>query len=441
MSFLDTLSGILRMEPAPPWPVETLSILPSDIISPWRLTPAVGSAWHRPSVRQAMGVPAIFRAVSLISSTAASLPMEVWRNGELLPPEGRPRLAVKPNPLATPQSFWKLSVGWKARYGETWWYVAKRDVDGRALSLWPVPPYEVKVEANRADRLRPRIRWLDRLMPNEDMILDRWEPDPEDEYRGVGPLQLCGSAVSVAVEAQEWAASFYSEGGFPSVYLKSDYHFEDEDEPTKIKSKWTATPPNTPHVLSPGLDVGSLPVNPDGAQMLSARVHNNGEVALMFGIPGSMLEYVQSGSSLTYQNVGQRFDDFVKSCLKPLFLVGAEQALSELLPRSMTAKFDTDVFTRADPKTRMEIHKLAIESGVYGPDYAQMQEGIVPGDSETAPVEPVPSPAAVPTGLPTRLSMRDVRCRSCSRLLGRAEGTAELRCSHCKTIQLDVRAA
>ena len=55
--------------------------------------------WHAPSVKSALSVPAIFRAVSLISGTAGTLPMEVWRNGELLPPEQRPRLVVRPNPL------------------------------------------------------------------------------------------------------------------------------------------------------------------------------------------------------------------------------------------------------------------------------------------------------------------------------------------------------
>jgi HK97 family phage portal protein len=355
----------------------------------------------RPSVKSALSVPSIFRAVSLISGTAGTLPLEVWRNGELLPPEDRPRLVVRPNPLTTPRIFWRDTAYYKATRGESWWWVAKRDVDGRALSLVPVPPYEVRVEPNSADPRYPRIFWRDRQMPNEDMILDTWLPDPDDPYRGVGPLQLCGAAVSVAVESQEWAANFYSEGGYPSVYLKSDYDFPDEDEPTKIKAKWTSQPPNTPHILSPGLTPGTLPMNEQGAQMLQARVHNNGEVALMFGIPGSMLEYVQSGSSLAYQNVGQRFDDFVKGCLWPLFLEGPEQCISDLLPRSMTAAFDTDMFTRPDPKSRMEIHKLAIESGVYSSEEARVKEGLAPGNPDTAPVGPS-EPAAMPPPIQLR---------------------------------------
>ena len=355
---------------------------------------------------------------------------------------------VRPNPLTTPRIFWRDSAYFKVTRGEMWWWVARRDNRGQAISLIPVAPYEVTVADNPRDSRYPIITWRGRKMPNADMILDTWLPDPDNPYRGVGPLQMCGAAVSVAVEAQTWAANFYSEGGFPSVYLKSDYDFKDEDEPEKIKARWTAAPPNTPHVLSPGLEPGSLPVSTDGAQMLSARVHNNGEVALMFGIPGSLLEYVQSGSSLTYQNVGQRFDDFVKSCLWPIVLEGAEQQLTDLLPRSWVAHFDSDYFTRPDPKTRMEIHSLAIAAGIYDAEHAAMTEGLAPGSMESAPVPPG-SPASMPPSLPEPMSgstvtirtAEPVRCdgmrvlrgnlKSCGKLLAEA-GPFVGTCPRCK---------
>ena len=283
-------------------------------------------------------------------------------------------------------------------------------MDGRALSLVPVPPYEVKVEANRDDPRLPAHPWRDRPCRNEDMILDTWLPDPDDPYRGVGPLQLCGAAVCVAVEAQEWAANFYSEGGYPSVFLKSDYDFENEDEPTKIKAKWTSQAPNTPHILSPGLEPGTLPVNEQGAQMLNARVHNNGEVALMYGIPGSMLEYVTVGlvADLPERRPAvRRLRQGLPVAALPRGSPSRPSATS--CRGSLTARFDTDAFTRPDPKTRMEIHQIAITSGVYDAGYAQMQEGIVPGSPETAPVEPA-DPATLPAPIQLRSRREPVRC-------------------------------
>lgn len=411
-----------------PPPVEERSLASFSISAELGRVAGVGLPWHAPSVKEALSVPAIFRAVSLISGTAGALPINGERDGIVVDPRDRPRLIVRPNPLTTPRIFWRDTAFFKATRGESWWWVAKRDIDGRALSLYPVPPWEITVEDNVRDPRFPVIRWRGRIMPNEDMIQDTWLPDPDDPKRGVGPLQLCGAAVSVAVEAQHWAANFYSEGGYPSVVLKSDYDFPDEDEPTKIKAKWTSTPPNTPHILSPGLAIESVPVNEQGSQMLAARLHNNGEVALMFGIPGSLLEYVQSGSSLTYQNVGQRFDDFVKSCLWPIFLEGPEQLLSDLLSRSWVAHFDTDFFTRPDPKTRMEIHQLAIAAGVYDSEEARIKEGYAPGSAENAPVPAAPAsdaprppvdPASSPVTVQLRSVQGEVRCDGTRVMRGR----------------------
>lgn len=437
MSFLDTLSGILRMEPAPPWPVETLSITAGDLPGFFRHSPSRASPWRQPSVRQALGVPAIQRAVTLIANTVGVLSLDAFRDGVRM--TERPRVVVRPNPLTTPRVFFRDTANNLATYGEAWWWVAVRDPDGLPMSLVPVPPWEIRVEERPRDPRYPVIRWRDRVMPNADMRQLTLMPDPRDPKRGAGPLQICGAAISVSVEAQEWAANFYAEGGFPSVYLKSDYHFEDEDEPTKIKEKWTATPPNTPHVLSPGLEPGTLPVNPEGANMLTARDYQVGEAARMFGIPGSLLDYAVAGSSLTYQNVGDEFDKFVRSCLWPNYLEPIEQEMSDLLTRSTIARFDLKALLRPDPLTRMKVHELAIRNGVYDSGFAQVEEGITPGSIETAPI-PLSPPQAIPTAMP-QLSLRDIRCKACSRLLGRAEGTAELRCSHCKTIQLDVVAA
>lgn len=378
---------------------QTRAAAPFEVNIPAVFGRSITTNYRIPTVREALGVPAVYRAVSLISNAGGALTLGLQKKGMRVDPEDYPqtswaRMVRKPNPLTVPRSFWRDSFFYEASRGEFWWYVAQRDKDGYASVLFPVPPYEVKVEETN-DPLRPRIIWRNRTMPNEDMVQVMLMPDPDNPRRGAGPLQLCGAAVSVAVEADEWAANFYSEGGYASIVLTPEVDFESEDDAQKVKDKWTSNPPNTPQIVSPGSTVTPLPVNEQGSQMLNSRIHNRGEVAMMFGIPGSLLEYVQSGSSLTYQNVGQRFTDFVRSCLWPNYLEGAEQALSDLLPRTWTTEFDTDRFERPDPKTRMEIHQLAIGSGIYDVEYAQKREGLDPASVEPEPV-PQPTPPAQP---------------------------------------------
>jgi HK97 family phage portal protein len=306
--------------------------------------------------------------------------------------------------------------------------VARRDSDGAALSLVVVPPWEIRVERNERDRLRPTIFWNDRVMHREDMRQLTLMPDPDDPLRGAGPLQVCGAAISVSVESQQWAASFYAEGGYPSVYIRPDFPFPDEDAAEKARQKWVSTPHNTPRIVEEAT-IGTLPFNEAGAQMLASREYQTGEAARMFGIPGTLLDHAVAGSSLTYQNVGDEFDKFVRSCLWPNYLEPIEQEMSDLLTRSTIARFNLKALLRPDPKTRAEIHSLNITSGVYDADYARIEEGIDPGDIETAPV-PLSPPAAIPT--PIRFSV--FRCPACDRKLAESVGPGTRIMCRCGTM-------
>jgi HK97 family phage portal protein len=155
-----------------------------------------------------------------------------------------------------------------------------------------------------------------------------------------------------------------------------------------------------PRVTTPTLEWKDHSIDPQAAQMVEARNHQDGEAARMFGIPGFLLEYSPEGSSMTYQNVQEVFIQFLRTCLGPNYLEPIEQAMSDLLTRSTVARFNVDGLLRADIKTRYEVYKTGIESGVLSPEQAQQMEGITPGDIEVAPV-PFALPASVPVRIPS----------------------------------------
>lgn len=386
-----------------------------------RLQGQSAAPWKAASVRQAMGTPAIFRAVSLIANTTGSLAVETYRNGIRLDDSDSPAVVKRPDPFRTPRVFYRDSAYHLATRGECWWWVAKRDGDGQAISLIVVPPWEVTVDDSE-DRLRPTINWLENEMPRDDMRLITFMPDERSLagpfQRGVGPLQLCGAAVSVAVESQEWAANYYHGGGRPPLIIKAASELgEDEDgvsEADTLREQWMNQDNNTPRVIDPGIEDITYPPNDNvqGAQMLEARNNENGNAARMFGIPGSLLEYQQSGSSLTYQNLEGEFTKFVKAGLAPGYLEPIEQEMSDLLTRSTVARFSVAGFLRADALTRWRIYQIMV--AVLGPDeagaLAREYEGITPGDVEFAPV-PYSPPSAVPDVLPVQSrSVEEVRC-------------------------------
>jgi HK97 family phage portal protein len=406
----------------------------------WART-AAPRAWKRASIPEALGVPSILSAVSLISSTVGRLSLEAYQNGaQVTDPAKTPRLIVRPNPRSTPREFFMLTAFYHATRGEFWWWVAHRDADGNPDALYPVPPWEVTVRPNPNDRLSPFITvpWLNGTVPNQDMRHQIYLPDPRDPagIRGVGPLQLAGAAVSVAVEADAWAGNFFS-GSLPSIVGTTDNEY-DETELKAFDKQWSEKANNLPRWLTGGMTLTEPPYNPQKAQLSETRQLQVGEVARMFVMPGPLLEYQMSGQSLTYRNESDIWTDFQQRCLTPLYLEPMEQEISDLLVRSFTARFSTWELTKADIKTRYEVYESGVvKSGVLSREEARRMEGLAPGDVNFAPVPLSPPSTVVPFRAASLSQVNGVRCTNpgCGKRLADSAGPGwSTTCPRCRTV-------
>lgn len=336
-----------------------------------------------PTVKEALGLPAIYRAVSLLASAAASLNL-VEYIGQT-PAIITSAFVRRPARAWTPGAWARDTVQHMATYGEAIWSVIQRDVAGFASNIIPVAPYAMR----SSDWDGQSMRWFSRVGGKE------IEQDPANIIhipllrdpatgRGMGPLQTCGAALNVAVEADRWAARWFV-GGMPSTYLDSAMPI-DGKEATTVKEQWIADPPNLPKV-GYGFTPSRLGFSPDEAQLNSSRMFERGEVSLMFGIPGRLLEYAESGSSVTYANVGDLATELVRLTLAPLYLEQIEQAFSDLLPRGHEVRFDVEGFERADIKTRFTVYESAVKvfGAEEGANYAAEKEGIRGTNSEARP--------------------------------------------------------
>jgi HK97 family phage portal protein len=434
VSLLETIARAFLPQPD----IQTRALDPTDFDTQLKaLQRRNPQPWRAASVKEALGVPAILGAVALISDTVGTLSLQAYRQGSLLSQEETPRLVIRPNPFSTPFVFFRNSAFYKATRGERWWWVAARDIDGVALSLYPVPPWEVTVEANDRQPLRPTIRWRNAIVPNEDMIHDMYLPD-QTGLRGQGPLQLCGAAISVSVESQEWAANFFASGGLPPALIKSAVKLT-EEEAQDLKLQWSESDNNVPKVIDPMIEgVEQLKWDQQATQFNDARNFQVGEVARMFSMPGELIEYQMGGSSLTYKNEEGIWSDFARRCLSPHYLEPMEQDVSDLLTRASVARFNLDQLQRADIQTRYQAWKIGIESGFLSVDEVRQREGLAPGNVDFAPV-PAALPQAIPSRLPIqeqRTRLEEWRCENCGRKIAEARGfETAIRC-RCGTVNL-----
>lgn len=339
--------------------------------------------WRLPSIREALAVPAVFRAVSLISNTVGSLGLQAWRSGSLM--TAPPALVTRPGLLSTPRDFFRDTAYCLATRGEYVWWTVDRDDMGLAVKLLLLPPHEVSVEWDPKFPLMRTYRWRDRDIPASDITHGTFIREP-GTLRGMGPLQMCGAALSVAVEATEWAARFFRRGGAPSVQLNSAVKLS-AAESENLVVQWLQRESNEVRVTSGGVKAEPFQIDPESAQLLQSRQQSAGDVATMYGINAHLLNHSTPGSSLTYQNIGQIFDDFIRQTLAPGYLEPIEHGISELLTRTTVARFNLQTLLRADVRTQAEVFSTLVAAGME-----REQASSIAGIDSLIDTEPVPAP-------------------------------------------------
>ena len=290
----------------------------------------------------------------------------------------------------------RFGTAWNlAARGTAIWYAGQVDVDRNPLSILNLPTQECALEWDElhVDRI---VTWRGRKLDTARTRILRLEPVP-GELWGQGPLQRVGAAVSAAAEADDWAARYFLESGVTATHLHSAAKLTDA-EADAIRDRWVDSVSSV-RVTSGGvLSSAALGASPKDSQLIDARLHGRGDAAVMWGIPGKLLEYAQSGTSLTYQNVGDLMTELVRETLAPLYLTPIEDALTDFMVRRRTCRFDVGELQRADPKTRWDIHAIASTIGAYTGDDAAVMEGIKPGSPSTAPVPAAGPRPSLPAG-------------------------------------------
>ena len=161
-----------------------------------------------------------------------------------------PRLVTRPGVFGTPRDFWRDTGYCLATRGEYIWWIVDRDDEGLARGLLLLPPGEVVVTWNENLNLVREYKWRNKDIPADDIEHGFFVREPGG-LRGFGPLQMCGAAVSVAVEADEWASRFFGRGGVPSVVLQTAANLSAEDS-DRLVTRWLERQSN--EAVSPQVD-------------------------------------------------------------------------------------------------------------------------------------------------------------------------------------------
>jgi len=342
------------------WPFRKVETR-SDFIVPSELNQTGDFAHVQVTPESALRLSSVWACVRLLSDAVSTLPLDVFRNDEEI---GLPAL------LASPAAGWSLVE---------WVYAIMQSLllRGNAYGL---------ITARSGPRLTPAQVEL----VNPDNMTVMVDPDGRVAYRykgreinredlwhvrafvtagspvGLSPIAYAQETIGLGLSTQRFGRQFFTEGASPSGILSiptGTAMSQERVQAIKEMLRVATRGKRDPLIVTGTADTKwqSISIAPNESQFVESRRLGVAEIARTFGVPPEMIGG-EAGGSLTYATVEGRALDFVKFSLTP-WIVRLEKAISDLLPRGQTVKFNVNALLRGTTKERYDAHKVALDAG------------------------------------------------------------------------------
>lgn len=396
---------------------------------------------------KALGYPAVWRAVSLISGDVGKLSLVVYRqsgkNKESDPPHPAYRLLLrKPNALMTAFVFKQTLMLHALIHGNGYAYI-DRDGSGRVEQLLVLDPEAVEpiivggvlwyvYESSSGPRKLPAVEVL------------HIKGLGFDGLKGYPVLKIARDALGAAIAARDHSARYFKNGARPGGVLEHPGPGKLSDQSRKnMKESWERIHKGLENahkvaILEEGVKYQGFTSNARDAQLLETREFDAREVANIFGVPTHKLG---DPSKVAYNSLGEENQSYYDDTLSRWLKVFAEEAHDKLLSEkeksseSHCIDFDYSEIQRANLPAQVDFVDKLVRCGVINFDegrgvfgFNPMPDGkgerhfvpstLVPADDAGAKPTAAPAPKAerkaVPAGL--RAVVADVAGRMARRL-------------------------
>ena len=340
--------------------------------------------------RKVYGLPAYYRAVSVLAGMFAGLPLHVYRNGTRERVRARTVLD-NPNPIQTPFEFWQTMYANAISWGNGFGRKVRNGADV-VTEVWPLHPSRVRVELVEGRDGIPTKLFLVQTKAGESRLTG-WEimhlPYLSiDGVSGIRPLEAFRTSLGIGLAAEQTAARFYGSGARLSGILSSKQKLTEESA-ERLKTRWKqrmAGPDNAGDiaVLDNDTTFQPLSIPPQDAELLSSRRWTVSEVARMVGLPPHLLADVEKstswGTGIEQQNIG-----LVIYTAKPWLQMGEQRVTRELLPGGWTsgswfAEYALEGLLRGDSQARAAFYAQMIQWGVLSRNEVRILENREPAE-------------------------------------------------------------
>ena len=314
-------------------------------------------------------IAAVWSAVSLISDTVSTLPVDVFfrDDGNRRPFRPKPAWVAQPdvdfNGHAT---FYKSALVSLLIDGNCFIRVFSNG-RGEVVNLQVLNPNSVEVKRNGQGRLMFEVVGEDKPLTTEQIV---YIPDllKPGHIRGVSRVGAMKENLSLAKALEMYAATFFGSGTTLQGVIEYPGALTEEQAGSLRNSfdnahkGWRKS--GRTGILSGGATFKATQADPEKSQALEARRMAVEDVARIWRIPSHMLNLPGTN---TYSSVEQNMIQFVTHTLRP-YVTMLEDAMSPLMSRypggaDAFIKFNMSALLRADTQTRFAAYSTGLQSG------------------------------------------------------------------------------
>jgi HK97 family phage portal protein len=300
-----------------------------------------------------------------------------------------PQILIKPNPQETRIETISAMAASLILDGNYIAVLGERGANGLPDFFYPVA-----IDRVNLTRVDGRIVYrIDEQVYEADDILHIKNFTLPGEFFGRGIVETQKQAIGKEIAINEYASRYFDGGVNPTAVIKSGNPDLTQEEADALKTAWLSMYSGRnrqPAVLNSTTDFEILSSNAQESQLIEAQIQGLTEAANILGLPAYYLG--APNSSRTYANVEQENLQLVRWSIQPI-AERIEQALSELLVRGQTAKFNYDTLLRTDTLSRYQAHAVGLTNGFLTVDEVRDMENRDPIQGiDDEPIDTVEAP-------------------------------------------------
>lgn len=354
------------------------------------------------STANAIELPTVWSCIRIISSTIASLQVDVYREteDEVIKSIDHPLHRVinqKPYALYNAYTFQETTAIHEELYGNSYALKLYRP-DGSIRGLKILDPLQVVVY-HVDDRLIYQVTDTDgnkistQFYDQNDIVHQKYMS--KNGFYGLSPISTCAETFEEGAHARSYNNNFFEKGAHMAGVISYEGTVKGENIKA-LRKQWEENQQGLdnqgkPLILDNGAKFTAMSVTHKDAEFLMSRKFNREEICSIYGVP---LHMIGSMDRATFNNVEQMAIEFVEHCIRPRIKRKEAELCDKLFTQEEKdagyyIRYNIESLLRGDIKTRMEMYKEMFQMAAISPNEIRRLENMNPvegGDRYYAPL-------------------------------------------------------